>query len=198
MKTRGFTLIEMTVVVAIIIVFAALVSPGVTRMMSAQARQGFYGSVEDMIEKTRLDAIRTDTTYAIMVGQGKNELRVVRQPPDTTTQTQPGAVPNPEERPLTNVQSNSDLEDFDSLPLPSPIQTNRLEAGTNMTDPNSFIIHFYPDATCDGGAIEFKEGGLISSVRIDKNGFTDYSRDPIPDPTQQSWPAGTYVSNTST
>jgi type II secretory pathway pseudopilin PulG len=194
-RHRGFTLIEMSVIVVVLMLFAALIVPNVIKMGPAQQQRAIYGALVDLVRKAREDAIENGTTYALAYDGSKSAFVLKKQPasPDQTASST-GNLPQPENRPLSNVQSVSDLEDVTSLVLPAGIQANTFRVGTEGTDPGSWLLHFYPDGTSEGGGVELTPGGnVFKSVEVTKNGIPSLVDGPLPDPSEEKWTAGTYA-----
>jgi prepilin-type N-terminal cleavage/methylation domain-containing protein len=193
----GFTLIEMTVVILVIALFAALVAPNVLTQKSAVARRAAFGKVLDLMRTARQRAIHEDTTYAVAWDSGKSEVRMVRQPLQDLASTS-GSVPSPDQRPLTNIQSVSDYEQVDFYDLPTGIQPTVFRSGQSNSDGGSWLLRFYPDGTSDSGGLQLDDSGMPNSIAVDQYGIATYTKDqPLPDLSELSWPAGTYVSETT-
>ena len=194
--TKAFTLVEMTVVLLVIVLFAFLVMPNLLTQKTAVARRAAYGKVLDMARTARTRAINEDTTYALAFDSGKSELRLVRQPLAQDTNSS-SSLPNPEQRPLTNIQSVNDYEQVDTYDLPSGIQGQKFRSGESDTDPGSWLLHFYPDGTSDSGGLELNEGGMPSTIMVDQYGMSTFTKNAqLPDVCELNWTAGTYVSMT--
>src|SRR5579862_9146202 len=136
-RHRGFTLIEMSVILVVLLVFVALISPNIVKMGPAQQQRAIYGTLVDLARSAREGAIENGTTYALAYDGTKSAFVLKRQPANPDQATTTGNLPQPEDRPLTNIQSVSDLEDVKSVALPSGIQTNTFRVGTDSTDPGS-------------------------------------------------------------
>jgi hypothetical protein len=149
-----------------------------------------------MARTARTRAIKDDTTYALAFDSGKSELRLVRQPLQQSTNAS-SSIPDPDQRPLTNIQSVNDYEQVDTYDLPSGIQGGKFRSGENNVDSGSWLLHFYPDGTSDSGGIELEEGQTPSSILVDSYGMSTFTKSsPLPHVSELSWTAGTYVSMT--
>jgi prepilin-type N-terminal cleavage/methylation domain-containing protein len=193
-RKRGYTLIEISVVLVVLVVFSALIVPNVIRMGPQQQQRALYGSLLDFARQARQGAIETGQTYALAFDSAKSEF-VMRREPSSTAATQSNTtLPAPAGRPLANVQSVSDLEDVKDLPLPSGIQANSFRVGTDSPDASSWLIHFYPDGTSDAGGVELTPGGTnYKSLVITADGLASVVDGSLPDPSDQTWTAGTYA-----
>lgn len=184
----------MSVVMVVLVLFASLILPNVVRMGPAQQQRAIYGALLDFARQARQNAIQNGLTYALTYDSAKSQFVMRRQPPPTDAAQGTGSVPQPSGRPLSNVQSVSDLEQVKTLDLPTGVQASTFRVGTDSTDPSSWLIHFYPDGTSDAGGVDLTPGGTVhKSLQITKDGIPSLIDGQLPDPTEQSWPAGSYA-----
>lgn len=59
-KTRGFSLVELMIVVAIILVVSAMALPSMARGITTIRLRGAASTIAGMIQKTRIEAVRTN------------------------------------------------------------------------------------------------------------------------------------------
>jgi type II secretory pathway pseudopilin PulG len=187
-------LIEVTVMLVVIVLFAALIVPHVVNMVSAQKRRESYGDVLDLAKQARDGAVESGLTYALTYDPAKSEFDLKKEPAPQDANTIAGTLPTPAARPLANVQSVSDLEQVSNYDLPSQVQASKFVAIDDAVDGASWIVHFYPDGTSDGGGVELSEGGTTTqSIQVDKSGISTLVDGSLPDSTEQLWQAGTYA-----
>jgi len=195
---KAFTLIEMTLVILIITLFAALIAPNIINEKTAEAKRESFGRVQDMFRLARVRAIQQDRTFAIAYDSGKSEFRLVREPEPQTNNTGSN-VASPTPRPLSQVQSVGDYEQIETFDLPSGITATEFRSGLNDTDSGSWLLHFYPDGTADTGGVTLNQGQTPNAIQVDQYGMSTFMQGQnLQDPTQLNWPAGTYVSETQT
>jgi prepilin-type N-terminal cleavage/methylation domain-containing protein len=192
-RGRGFTLVEMTVVLVVLVVMVSLIAPNIFSMQSAQAQRSSYGKALDFARQAREDAIESGTTYALAYDPSKSQFLIKRQAPPDSSATSAGNLPPPAPRPLANVQSVSDLQDVTSLQLPEGVEANKFQAQDNSVDPSSWLVHFYPDGTSDGGGVEIARGQAIDSLQVTQDGLPTLVEGELPDASEQQWQAGTYA-----
>ena len=71
-RTRGFSLVELLVVVAIALIVSALAIPSMTRTMDAYRTRGAMTSVAGLVQRCRLQSIRHNTSERVFVGVNQN------------------------------------------------------------------------------------------------------------------------------
>lgn len=181
----------------VLVLFAALIAPNLVSMRSAQERRGAYGQVSDLVQEARLDAVNDNATYALTWDAQASSFDLKKEPPNqqnSASSNSSMAVPEP--RPLQGSQSISDFQQVKALALPSPLKADTFRVATQVSDPGSWAIHFYPDGSSDGGGVEIVDGTGRKSLVVDRYGLSKLSDGPLPDPNDQKWTAGTYAQKT--
>ncbi|MDR3689010.1 MAG: prepilin-type N-terminal cleavage/methylation domain-containing protein [Fimbriimonas sp.] len=207
-KTRGFTLIEMMVVIVVVALLAIVVAPYLVSMRDGQEKRAFYTSVADLAGQGREMAITNDATMYLQVDSSSNAV-VLKQEVNTTTyqnttdNTATGSdtiVVNghtQSTRTNTNVGTASGDRSQDKIvktcPLSSGIRFGNFELAGSSSDAGSFSLHFYPDGTSDGGGMELVEGRGTKSIVISARGAVKMQDGTLPDSSTQQWQAGDYV-----
>ena len=169
MKRRGFTLIELSVIVLILAMFAAATVPNMASAIEGGKRRGFRQSILTMVRQGREEAItRGQVVYMESNSDGGFDLTTAIDDQSTSIK-QVAAV------------DGVTVENFVS--------------DTSPSGQGDWVMAFYPDGTCQGGSFEFQEAGGTRSVSISKrnaaitlgDGPIDTSTDP-----NQEWQAGDY------
>lgn len=186
-------MIEITVVLVVIVVMASLITPRVITMRSQQEQRAAFGQLLDFTRSARGKAIEDGVTYALAYDGSKSQFVMKKEPPPDQAAAVSGTIPAPVQRPLANVQSASDMQDVTTLQMPDGISPTKFVVQQNSVDPSSFLLHFYPDGTSDGGGVEITRGTDTNSLQVTQEGYPTMMTGPLPDTTEQEWPAGTYV-----
>lgn len=169
-KGRGYTLIEMIVVVTVLALVAAMVMPSLVSMKASSDRRDLMSGVRRIAADARERAIRSGVTTEIIYDDSAKELQIQEEQTDGTTNT------------LTRQRMSSGIE-------PERFQISGKDA--TSTD---FKLTFTPDGHSVSGGIEFKD----FSIYVDQNGNYRFIDGPLPDPTDQSWQAGDLEQRTQT
>ncbi len=208
-KSRAFTLIELTVVCMILVIFATLIAPSVVHLRENQIARDVVPSVERLIgyaressiskkvpvvmtydSSTRTLTVKEDTTIdanavtisANSVSQGAGTTPI---PPTNTGQAivPPSAPVTPDpDNPLVNK----------TLVLPSDFSIPTFQLAGKTVDEADFQLHFYTDGTSDGGGITVAQGANNKSLSVDELGRCSETDGDLPDPTTQKWEAGQF------
>ena len=208
-KRRGFTLIELTVVCTILVIFAVLVAPSVVHLRDNQISRDVVPSIERFIGYAREAAISKKTTALMTFDSSTHTLTVKEDatidPNAVTLSTNSvsqgaGTSPLP---PTTsgqaiNVPTAPQTPDADnpiinkSLVLSSGFDVSDFQLAGKQVAESEFQLHFYTDGTCDSGGFSISQGSLKKSITIDDFGrYTETDGD-LPDATTQKWEAGQF------
>lgn len=200
----GFTLIEVVVVTGIIVLFAALITPSISRLTEAQAQRDAVPAMLRMIQYARESAISNHTTAVLTFDNGGNQFTAKAD--DTTDPNAPvtsnlssnqnpgggGSVNGSNwKAPVTTPGANGVLFSR-SLTVPQNLSFNAFRVGSQDVAAADFKLRFYPDGTCDGGAFEFSIQGVAQSIVINVLGRPTLSDGSLPDPNTIRWEAGQF------
>ncbi len=140
-KDKGFTLVEMMVVIAIMAIVSAIAVPNFYSYAAGMKLRSASRDLYSTLQSTRMKAIRQNTRWAVQFN-----------------------APTPTNyRVIDCGIDNICVSDDDSLKIPTMMSQY---AGVNMT---SFpgIVEFYPDGTSSGGIINFGNStGHTSQVEV--------------------------------
>ena len=205
-RKRGYTLIEMTVVTVILVVFSALVVPSYIAIRDGQKRRAFYPSVVDLAATAREWAISRHRILYLETDSSTNMFMIKQQKNDSTYQAADGgsgsATPSTGSKqqdttPQTNIgtavndRSNDTTEA--TLPVAPGVQFGNYQLSGNASDSTSWKMAFYPDGSCDSGAVELNDKGIVRTLVVNRKGGAKIVEGSIPDSSQDKWSAGNYV-----
>lgn len=143
MPRRGFTLIEVLVVITILALAAAIVVPNLPSMVKSQQKRDFF----DGLERLTFEATNIARTTGQPVRMIANE--------DGSFQLQ---------------QDDADAEPraLRTVAAVDGIAATAFNSGDGSMDANSFEVVFYRDGTSSGGSVRLEEGSVTWTFRVDK------------------------------
>lgn len=187
----GFTLIEMMVVCAFILAFAAMLVPNMVNMKRSQDDREFQSALLRLVTQAHEDAIDSGRTVALS-SQG-NQL-VIAEQADTasaTFQTQN----TPQEN--LGVDQDKTVKTLDILPSAQlsdfQLVTNTVDGTAESPAESDWKLLFYPDGRSDQGGFTVTIDGQEKSISIDKLGHVSLIDGNLPDTSNSQWIAGDYV-----
>ncbi len=186
MRRRGFTLIEMVVVCAILGTLAALVYPNVVGMKANRERTEAYNSLLRLAQRGRESAILDGQTYSLVVKDGTTVTLQREKAPAKDAdprQTQSGTTP--------------ELEDVASVDLPNGASVGNVALDGKTSTASDFILHFYPDGRSEGGAFEMTEGSTVRNLTVTTQGLATLAEGIMPATQSNRWEAGQYEQRSS-
>jgi type II secretory pathway pseudopilin PulG len=160
---------ELSVVTAIMMLFAAVVVPAVVNQKERREEREFRSSLLRLVDDARERAIESGKTVSLVMGDGDDQLQVTREGDD-------------------------DQEDtvVRSLTVHPGFEITSFEMGGDQVAPTEWKLRFYPEGKADGGGFELRQGTDLKSLVIDKTGNVRLSEGPLPDTSQDKWPAGEF------
>jgi type II secretory pathway pseudopilin PulG len=167
----GFTLIEMTVIIAVLLILSSAIVPRLLSFSQSQRERAFMQQLLAMTAEGREAAIRLGKDVTMQYDDSKNAFAMHYQ---------------------DDSQNDSTLQ---TVVLPPNFQASKFEVGPNTTGASDFKLTFYPDGTADGGGVEIGRNTTdITSISVDKaTGTVSLLHDPLPEVSDQTWQAGDYV-----
>lgn len=173
MMRRGFTYVELVVVIAIILLAAAMISPRVSAMKEGRVVREFKTSIRDLASRARSRAIDSGDLVYLSYDKTSNRLSAVERNSEGT------------ERPLQQLTS------------PTRIKPLKFTADKNASQGDNWQVPFFADGTSLGGGIEFEEGDRHFSFVVNPaDGQSRIVEGPMPDLSLDRWPGGTYAKRT--
>ena len=134
MKEKGFSLIEVIIVLAIIAVSVSLVTPSLSRLSKTMELKGAAKRVSGILRYCRNEAIQRGQDYQIVF--------------------------NPESREITarRIEVNANEAVQRVFSLPKAIDLKEIEAGSPQHPSDLPAIEFYPNGGSNGGRIVLESG----------------------------------------
>lgn len=161
---RGFTLIEMGVVVTLVALTAAMVVPVLSRWQDSQARASFFVEFRDIFSNARETAILSKTAQTV---------------------TYDG------EAFATNFVDADGNDNYSGrVRLPNGFEASRFTLGGDEAPPTDWQLTFHPDGSAEPAGVEIQDAQNQWFLTVDKRGRTQFGQGSMPDPSSQTWDAG--------
>ncbi len=183
-RNRGITLIEMSVVVMVILIMAALIERNFSHVKEGLAQRAFTSSLRSEVIRARLTAIQDGKTVTMQYDPAGSTFTLSEPTTDTTSSNQAPIK-------ITDLQSQP-TESVHSIPIAPGITFSTFRIGTNDTGNGDWKLHFYPEGRSDGGGVQMMVGKVTESLLIDPHGLPTYVSGPLPDASNDVWQSGTY------
>lgn len=169
-KKYAFTLVELTVVCAILVIIAATIVPNLVAVTRSRSLKDLEGNVARLPAEARNEAVKSQTPVRLRVS---------------------GTTLVMERVPATGEPAQVKMVDLgDSLTVDAAQQNGK------TTDAGSWVWMVYPDGSADSGGVEFTEGQAQKSLVLSANGGVQWIDGPLPDSAQDTWPAGQLLPHT--
>jgi prepilin-type N-terminal cleavage/methylation domain-containing protein len=165
---RAFTLVEVTIVVALIGVMAIAILPRFAALQSGQATRDFTSALLRVGTDARLIAIETGQTAQVRYDDERRMIVFESIDPDTLAATERKAVALPE------------LVSLSAFTI-----DGRFVSATDWTP------QFYPDGSGLDAGIEVEDGAYVFHVNIEgRDGSATRALDRLEESSQKEWQAG--------
>ena len=171
MRARGFTLIELTVVVTILGLTAAVVAPRVVAMRDAGVSRETAAKIVAGVESAR------------EVARSRGERIVVGLDPDDSSLSIAGADEEAENRLDTSLRIPG------SFTVTSVDRTATLGQEANAASGETLGV-FFEDGTAEPSTAELTVGGQARTLRIAADGTVTFGADLAPAEETEKWQAG--------
>jgi prepilin-type N-terminal cleavage/methylation domain-containing protein len=168
MNRRGFTLVEMSVVITILVILAALITPNLVTMQTSREVRSFVNALPDIAGRARDTAISEGVTTKLTYDDASHSIL------------------------LSIEKANEDDTDVTSLTVPTQVQVTGFQADGETRSSGDWTVRFYSDGRSDGGGIETSDAGMIRSLVVDKDGVAKLQPGQLPEESEDRWPAGEY------
>jgi prepilin-type N-terminal cleavage/methylation domain-containing protein len=137
MKNRGFTLIELVVVLILIGVSAALLVPGFTRISKSVELRATAKKVSGLLRYYRNEAVQRGKVYQVLFDFNLREIRV-----------QSVEI-------MKSGEQNEETEEMrlqQRFPMPADIQVREMKIPGSLYVSEYPVIEFYPNGGSNGGS----------------------------------------------
>lgn len=163
---RGFSLIELSVVVLVLAMLAATVVPRLVALRRGDEVRRFKMKLPALIGEARSRAISSGETAVVQLQASENRFGLA-----------------------SGAESSESQAKTISLPGDAAVQKTRI--GRTEGEASDWEIRFFPDGTCQGGAIEFRIDGSILTLVVDgRSGRAQWTEGGIPPIEDEEWAAG--------
>ena len=204
---RGYTLIEMMVIVTVMSIFSYMVMTNYVGLRDGQQRRALYPAIADLVSTARNMAITNTSTTYLMIDSTANALVLKEEQDASTYQNQSGGSSSgstivvnghvQSTRTNTNIGTSSldhsNDKTLKTVPLIAGLQFGNLQLAGSSSDSGSWKLHFYADGSSDGGGIEISDRSQSKSIVINTHGGVQQTDGTLPDTSQDRWTAGDYV-----
>lgn len=165
---RGYTLVEMSAIVAIVALFAALAVPSFLARQRTREVTAFFVRLPDLAVFAREVAQRDERTVRIRFDEGQSLFTA-----EADGQTQ-----------------NDESTTLRDLPMPEDVRTSNFRQEEQSVNAGEWELTFYPDGRSDGGAVELNDNGRIRSVIVAPDGTVRLQEGAMPNAEERRWQAG--------
>lgn len=170
---RGFTFVEMSVVVSLIALLATAILPRILAVQKSQTDTAFRVGLARLVQVARNEAVARKTTVELAVDGDQIGWQI---PEDSATDTE-----SSEE--ATGLQG--------AISLPDGGELADFQLAFEDVEEDEWSVGFYPDGTSDEAAVAFTLAGREWLLRIDgETGTGRVTTGTIDDVADDSWEAG--------
>jgi prepilin-type N-terminal cleavage/methylation domain-containing protein len=167
-RSRGFTLVEMTVVVAVLAMLAAVVLPRFIALEAGQESRDFASALMRLGTDARLIAIETGQQVEVTFDEDRGLIVLSTLDEETLV---------PTENKTISVPSSHELSAF-------------VAAGEFMT-PAEWMLDFHPDGSGRSGGIEVRDGEYTYHITINgHDGTSKRMEGQLEEAGEVEWQAG--------
>lgn len=173
---RGFTLIEMSLVVVLLFLAAALVSPNLVSIRNSRKAADMRAAIVRLPVEARNEARKSGQVVRLRISEGALVLERIAATTDTSTQS--------------GDQSTSDATEVKRVDLGNDwkvdgVWTDGVEAGTE-----DWKWDVSPDGSASSAAIRFQENNASHSLSLEADGGSSWADGDPKDTRQEEWTAG--------
>lgn len=166
---RGFTLIEMSIVIALVSLFAGFIIPNLVGEQTRQRQRTFLFELPAVVQRAREYAISQNKTVELSIIDNKFSVN----------------------EKATGV--NDKGQEVFTLAIPDGVTTGRLTVDGQDSSQGEWTLPFYADGTCDQGGVELNIGQSTTALNITTRATATLD-DQLVDTTTDPWTSGTYES----
>lgn len=174
-RARGFTLIEMSAVIVVIMLFAAMITPGLLARQRSRNVVAFFVKLPDLAVYAREQAQSQRATMRLRFDEADSQFIVER--------TSENDAEN-------RVSDSDDQVSLRRLGLQEGLSVSSYRQEDETVSGGEWEILFYPDGQSNGAAVEIDDNGRRRAVIVDRNGSIRLEQGPLPAVEERRWPAG--------
>jgi prepilin-type N-terminal cleavage/methylation domain-containing protein len=168
-NNSGFTLIEMTVVITILVLLVAAVMPNLTSEKRSREARQFFAHARNLVQETRSRSMGDDQTRVLRFDESGNRLVVDR----------------------LDLETGDSVEER-ALELPEGVEGSAYLIEEETSNAAEWQVAFYADGKSSKGGITLTNNGRPISIVIDEGGTVRQVDGELPDTSQDIWDAGGY------
>jgi Tfp pilus assembly protein FimT len=173
-RRRGFTYVEMTVIVLILFLFAAEIMPNLVRQKESRDIWAFKTRLSALALKARSRAIETGNVVALYYAKDPAAVRIVME------------------------GRQGEQMELQSLAVPDKVKATKFDTNKDEALGNEWRLPFYPDGGTSGGGVQFEWEGATFCLSISKaEAKPRILEGPLPELELETWPAGGYAPRSS-
>ncbi|MGV3618265.1 MAG: pilus assembly FimT family protein [Fimbriimonas sp.] len=171
---RGFTLVEMSAIVVIVTLFAALAAPNLLSRQRTREVTAFFVRLPDLAVYAREYAQREDRIVRVRFDEAQ---RIFVAEADAAVST-------------TNQEESDEAQTIRQVSLPEDLEATSFRQEDESVSPGEWEITFYPDGRSDGADVEIDDDGRIRSISVSPEGTVRLEQGALPTINERRWPAG--------
>jgi prepilin-type N-terminal cleavage/methylation domain-containing protein len=170
---KGFTLIEISVVIVLLALLAALIMPNLVAVKASRERNAFRSELRRLAVSAREDAILRSSIRVLRYEDGSNAFL-------TSTVSEDG----------TPADSGR------SVALPEGVRVDSFRVGAREVAGGEWEMRFQIDGSTEGGGVELSDGAFVYSLRFAEDGTVRLLEEELPNLSDERWSAGSYEQRT--
>jgi len=168
LSSRAFTLIELSVVIIILMVTAALVFPNLTSMREGIEARNFLASLPQIASEARETAITKSATTKLTYDDSQKAILISQE------------------------KDGEDDKTLKTISLPKGMAIQDFQLNGDTSNAGEWELRFFSDGQSDTGGIEADDNRRAWSLIIDKYGIGKLQEGALPSESQSRWAAGDY------
>ena len=168
-RRSGFTLIELTILVGILLILSGAIVPNVVRAQEARKDREFFSNLQRMTGEASVRAVNDKRTVTLSY-----------DPAARTFQT------------LEEATSDAAEVSVRDLAVPETVDVTTTLNGKDQVAPAEWKLRFYADGKCDKGGVELSYDQDPKSLVIEDNANSRWTTTPLTSDSNEDWPAGDY------
>lgn len=191
-RERGFTLIELGVVILILILFSALTVPSIVNEQRSRDANLFIGALPRFASQAREAAINRQRTVKLVYDESQSQLQMIEEALPSNVQA-PINTFNPNDNTKNRQQDPSDQETtLGTLQVPYGVSVRDFQLKGDASSAADWQLEFFTDGKSLGGGLEVDDAGRAWSLTVSKYGIIELQQGNLPQQPENQWTAGDY------